>query len=77
MDRVADADTCFEPASGDAKQRHSGLGGHSAKALLSGILIANVTSVTPENSSDLSLGRRPMSKSVEFSGVTCLVVELQ
>ena len=32
--------------------------------------------VTPENSSDLSSGRRPLSQSDEFSGVTTLVVEI-
>ena len=32
--------------------------------------------VDPENSSDLSSGRRPLSKSDEFSGSTSIVIEI-
>ena len=39
-------------------------------------MMSTTTAVTTENSSDLSSGRRPVSKSVEFAVVTAMVVEI-
>ena len=50
---------------------------HYLRAISTKIEIISTTiAVTTENSADLSSGRRPVSKSVEFAVVTAMVVEI-